>query len=242
MSHEDEKDLELKVTNNANSGKVIYDFFKLKTQIIALGSENKLSYFPALCVSLIIAGVAFLGLIFSVYVYPIFWDDFGIRLGLIIATAIICAIFMGYSVHISNSDGYEEKRGNNAIKRDKIIDYILRYYLVYRKVLDAKKVKNCKDEGIEKAVENLTDERILNNNSDFDIEYLIEKFKKEMDALDEKIKRSVFLTFAVALATAGVNTVKELSSCFMWLYIQNEPSEATKSFVSMVGNFAAFLE
>lgn len=241
----DEKSTELEIKEERNKGRnVIHQYYKFSKEIKALGSEYTLGDFKALKTVFIVICVLFtliLLLVYAVPFIPFYSTDYEkIRIWAIVLISIVSVGLFIYSYNLSKCDYYEELRSKKADRHSRLVEYMIRYYLVHNKVLEAKDAI-VDDNGLDKVIESLSDEKIAKADCEITIDFLINKVEKEWHSLEEKIRRSVLLTFAVALATSGMATIKEFASLLVWKYGFETSNEIDKTLVALIGNFTAFV-
>lgn len=241
MENVNEKELEMTKVERGEGKDVINDFFTLKQQILNLGSINVYKDLKTPINCTIIAGVLALLAVISLYVSPLCVDRMLHQLLIYLGIMLLSVGALVYGIKESGAKKYEERRCYNAHRRNRIIEYMIRYYFVHDAFIEASKVKGIKDKGLNNVISNLGDDIIKNSNNKVEIEFLNDKFEREWNECDSKIKRSILLTFAVALATSGIAFIKELSSALYWNFVENNIESATNSGVSAIGNMIAFV-
>ena len=231
-----------KADQGASSSKnIVFDYYKLSDEIKALGCENKLTDFKRPLVISIISIVVMLLAIVSLYVTPILGVDFNTQ---VIVCLIGIAIGVGillFSVHESRHECYEKKRLENSDRRRRIVEYMIRYYLVHNKQLDAKKTKEILDSGLDKVLKELDDKKISSLNCKNEVKHLSDKFYREWNEKMEKTKKSTILLFAVSIATAGIAICRDFSKALYEQSVLCDEISAGADYASSIGNLIAFV-
>lgn len=235
-----EQDYVLKDENVAK-GSIVYHYFKLSQQIKKLGSEHEIKDYKKIRDLAIIAGIFFLLSLLSLLSIEFWSSNLWIRIGIPALFLILSIIVMAYDNYLSGTEYYENQRSIDSDRRSRIVEYMIRYYLVHKEIIEGNKIRTISNIGLNNVLNKLTEECKEKNNIEVDIDYLSEKISSEWKSFEEKIRRSILLLFAVALATAGIATVKEFATTVIRCFYLYDQTEMEKAFVAMIANAIAFV-
>ena len=222
-----------------NPGDVIYDYYRLSSEIKDLGSIVKWKEF-GLARWIIYSAICFISM-FTVFLslQSILSRLSSLFCLLSVVSIVLCVLMLIILFRLLITDYYKDLMYKFQKRRSDVIEFMIRYYLVNKKPIKAKIAKKYSPSQVTKKLLQLNDTVVNNNCCKADIDYLIKNFDNDLKALEEKIKRNFIIVYAVTLTTTCFTALKDIISYILYSYFLYNGVEAEKALWSSIGNLAA---